>query len=223
MTVKNLLLALLLLSSFLLWRWLDTNTEPEIVSIFDPSRPDFIAKNLYSVAFDEKGQLSYRIFADSMTHFEIEKQTLFEHPVVLVYPEEIRPIWQLTANTGLLRGQVNASVETGIMAKVNGESPQKNLDSLSNTQEKKVENIPSLMTVSLSDDVKIVNLTNNEYVKQMTTSSLELDIREKTIHTLDKVYIEGLTYDLEGVGLVGNLSTEQVDLQEEVHAIYHQE
>lgn len=228
MSFKNVLLTLFLLLSFLLWRWFDTSNEPEPQTVFDPSRPDFIAKNLYSVAYDEQGKLSYRIFADSMTHFEHQQQTLFDHPVVLVYPEDIRPIWQLTANSGILQGRLQKSQKQSLQQ--NKEADKAELskhEKAALLQQPVAENLKSapqdVLKVKLNDNVKIVNLTNNEYVKQVTTTHVELDILAKEVSTPAKVYVEGPTYDLQGRGLVGNLSTEQLELLEEVHGIYHQE
>ena len=198
--IKNVLLTALLLASFLLWRWYDGKEEELWVAPVDPTQPEFIAHSLYSVSFDEKGKLSYRIYADSMAHHEQQNRTVFKQPTILVYPKEIRPVWQLSAHSGVLIGTRNQT----------------------QTQDDKALNESKGFKVVLNDDVKINNLTNNEYVKQISTSEIELDLDSQTIHTQAKVFIEGPQYDLQGVGLVGNLSDERVSLLEKVHGLYHQ-
>jgi lipopolysaccharide export system protein LptC len=75
--------------------------------------------------------------------------------------------------------------------------------------------------IQLEKGVKITNLRSDEYVKQITTEYIEIDIQEKTLSSNEMVTISGVNYDVTSVGLFGNLSTQQYELKEHVQTKFN--
>ncbi|MBM7072255.1 LPS export ABC transporter periplasmic protein LptC [Shewanella sp. 202IG2-18] len=65
--------------------------------------PDYTATQLDSVAYDEKGQLSSRVTAEHMEHYQDKDLTLFSKPVYLIYGDDIHSPWRITAEQGRLQ------------------------------------------------------------------------------------------------------------------------
>lgn len=77
--------------------------------------------------------------------------------------------------------------------------------------------------VVLQEHVVIQNLSRDDYVKEVTTQVLHVNLAEQTMSTDERVDVVGTQYDLTGTGMRGNLATESVTLLNEIKAIYHNE
>jgi lipopolysaccharide export system protein LptC len=77
--------------------------------------------------------------------------------------------------------------------------------------------------VALKNNVVIQNLSRDDYVKEVTTPVLRIDLVNQTISTDQRVDIVGTQYNLSGIGMQGNLATESITLLKQIKAVYHNE
>ncbi len=75
--------------------------------------------------------------------------------------------------------------------------------------------------IQLEKNVKIVNLESQEYVRQITTEYIEIDLQHKTLSSDQKVTISGLNYDVTSIGMFGDLTTQQYELREHVQTQFN--
>jgi lipopolysaccharide export system protein LptC len=75
--------------------------------------------------------------------------------------------------------------------------------------------------IQLEKDVKIVNLREQEYIKQITTEYIEIDLTEKTLSSDQKVTISGLNYEVNSIGVFGNLTTQQYEFTDHVQTRFN--
>jgi lipopolysaccharide export system protein LptC len=75
--------------------------------------------------------------------------------------------------------------------------------------------------IQLEKDVKIVNLRSQEYIKQITTEYIEIDLQDKTLSSDQKVTISGLNYEVNSIGIFGNLTTQQYELKDHVQTQFN--
>ena len=64
--------------------------------------PAFVAKKLSTSQYNDQGQLVHTIYAENMTYFSKDNQTLFEQPQYTIFPKDNKPTWTLSAKTGAL-------------------------------------------------------------------------------------------------------------------------
>ena len=87
--------------------------------------PDYVATQLDSVTYDKDGQLSSRVSAEHMEHFQDKDLTIFSKPEYLLYGDDINSPWKITAQQGRLmkaQGQVFLDDSVEIRA-VNKQEP----------------------------------------------------------------------------------------------------
>lgn len=171
---------LLLIASLALWQWLDGD-EPEAPTARGLGRPDFTASRLYNVSYSEEGMPEYRIYANSMDFYTDSNITRFEQPLILVYPDQLQPVWQITADQAKVLRQQN---------------------------------------VAFHDNVVIRNLSRNEYVKDLLTKFVSIDLNQQTMHSDQQVTVLGPSYQLIGTGMDGDLAEETVHLLNDINAVY---
>jgi len=70
--------------------------------------------------------------------------------------------------------------------------------------------------IQLERNVKIVNLSSEEYVKAIATEYIEIDLQSKTLYSDQLVEITGQDYLVTSVGIFGDLITQQYELKEHV-------
>ena len=75
--------------------------------------------------------------------------------------------------------------------------------------------------IQLENDVKIVNLRSTEYIKEITTQYIEINLVDKTLTSDQKVRISGLNYEVNSIGIYGNLTTQQYELREHVQTEFN--
>jgi lipopolysaccharide export system protein LptC len=75
--------------------------------------------------------------------------------------------------------------------------------------------------MQLEDNVKIVNLRSQEYIKEIRTEYIEINIVDKTLSSDQKVTISGLNFELKSIGIFGNLTTQQYEFKEHVQTEFN--
>lgn len=70
--------------------------------------------------------------------------------------------------------------------------------------------------IQLEKNVKIVNLESQEYVREINTEYIEINLQTRTLHSDQIVEISGQDYLVTSVGLTGDLVTQQYELKEHV-------
>ncbi|QSX29538.1 LPS export ABC transporter periplasmic protein LptC [Shewanella cyperi] len=91
--------------------------------------PDFVATELRSVEYNDKGQVSSKVSASYMEHFQASNITEFTEPVYLIYPNEGAAQWRLSASRGKLSknsGKVVLEQDVQIQA-ISQQEPLQNL------------------------------------------------------------------------------------------------
>lgn len=70
--------------------------------------------------------------------------------------------------------------------------------------------------IQLENNVKIVNLRTEEFVREIKTEFIEINLQDKTLVSDQMVEINGLDYSVSSVGLFGDLNTQQYEFKEHV-------
>lgn len=70
--------------------------------------------------------------------------------------------------------------------------------------------------IQLEKNVKIVNLRTDEYVKEITTEYIEINLQDKTLSSDQLVNISGVDYTVQSIGLFGDLASQQYELKQHV-------
>ncbi|GLS83399.1 LPS export ABC transporter periplasmic protein LptC [Paraferrimonas haliotis] len=148
-------------------------------------QPDFVATELNSRVYDEAGNLSSRVHADSMEHYQALNLTIFGAPRYNVFPNEGGSQWQLSAKTGTLNNDTqNVLLEEGVL--IEAISPN--------------EPIKNITTSYLEVDLNSMIMTSNKalFVEgddfDLTGVGLFADLNENKVNLLKQV--EG-TYHVE--------------------------
>jgi len=92
-------------------------------------QPDFVATELRSVEYNDKGLVNSKVSASYMEHFQSSNTTEFTDPVYLIYPADGQAQWRLTANRGKLNknsGKVVLEQDVQIQA-ISQQEPLQNL------------------------------------------------------------------------------------------------
>jgi lipopolysaccharide export system protein LptC len=76
-------------------------------------------------------------------------------------------------------------------------------------------------SIKLEKNVKIVNLRSQEYVKQITTEYIRINLLEKTLFSDQLVEISGVDYTVKSIGLEGDLMTQQYELKKHVQTQFN--
>ncbi len=64
--------------------------------------PNYQSDQMITLAYEPTGQLGYQLVADNVNHFAELKETMFTHPVMTIYDENITPLWLISADTAKL-------------------------------------------------------------------------------------------------------------------------
>lgn len=81
----------------------------QMALIKDPriERPDFVADNFRTTEFNKLGFIDSKVSAEHMEHFTSTNTTSFTAPVLLLYPENGKAQWQITAKNATLNQHSN--------------------------------------------------------------------------------------------------------------------
>ncbi|GGI79587.1 LPS export ABC transporter periplasmic protein LptC [Shewanella gelidii] len=172
------IIALFSAAIVLYWQVQVKRSQQESSTIESGVRPDFVVDDLRSVEFDEKGEVHTRVTATHMEHFDSSNLTFFTNPVYLVYPDEGKTQWRLSAETGNLNKNTGKVVlETNVI--IDAIAPHEPIQSLSTT----VLEL-DLNTMIMTSDDKIT-IKGNGFNVQGT--GLYADLNAQEVHLLSQV------------------------------------
>jgi len=95
------------LALILYWQAQIKRSEMDAVKVRGIERPDFIANNLQTTEFNQLGFVESRVSAEHMEHYASTDVTHFTKPTYLIYPENGKAQWQLSADRGRLDKQTS--------------------------------------------------------------------------------------------------------------------
>jgi lipopolysaccharide export system protein LptC len=75
--------------------------------------------------------------------------------------------------------------------------------------------------IQLEKNVKIVNLRSQEYIEEISTEYIEINLQDKTLSSDQKVTISGLNYEVNSIGIFGNLTTQQYEFKQHVQTQFN--
>ena len=100
----------------LYWQTQIKRSEMDAIKVVGVERPDFIADDLRTTQFNGQGLIESRVTAEHMEHYASSDITHFTKPVYLIYPENGKAQWQLSADQGQLNKQSNQiSLENNVI------------------------------------------------------------------------------------------------------------
>ncbi|MGO4999792.1 LPS export ABC transporter periplasmic protein LptC [Oceanisphaera sp. W20_SRM_FM3] len=179
MSRQTLIFGGLFVLALICWQWFEPAQDQAVNQ--QNYQPDFIAKQLQSVQYNQLG-LPYRgLTAEYAEHYEPLTMTLMEKPVILLYSPDGQPQWQLSGDEGM--------VNTGDNAILNG-------------------------------DVVGKGLQADAAIKTLNTEYLELDFINNQLRSNRAVQLSGPNYQANGLGLLGKIDQQTVELLHDTQASY---
>ncbi|GGP77907.1 LPS export ABC transporter periplasmic protein LptC [Shewanella ulleungensis] len=104
------------LALVLYWQTQVKRSEMDAVKVVGIERPDFVADDLRTTEYNEQGLIASKVTAKHMEHYASSDITHFTDPVYLIYPENGKAQWQLSADKGQLNKQSNkVSLENNVI------------------------------------------------------------------------------------------------------------
>jgi lipopolysaccharide export system protein LptC len=138
------------------------------------SEPDFVADDLHSVEFDDKGRLNSRVTASHMEHYEDKALTYFTAPVYLVYPVDGKAQWRLQASEGRLdKNSGKVTLENNVI--IDAISPEEPIQTLSTSQLEL-----DLDTMIMTSD-RLITITGAGFIIQGTGLNADLNAQEVSL------------------------------------------
>ena len=95
--------------------WLKEEDEAPDVGQQDAYQPTYKAINLQSALYDDEGQLTHRISASEMEHYEQLGFVFFKQPQYRLYTGDNTQPWRLTANEGTLYDDNRIQLEQNVV------------------------------------------------------------------------------------------------------------
>ncbi|MCF1426484.1 MAG: LPS export ABC transporter periplasmic protein LptC [Shewanella sp.] len=108
--MNRITLAIVLFFSIALglyWQVQMKKNEQQVNAASNVVQPDFVADDLYSVSFNDRGEVESRVMAVYMEHFDASNLTRFSQPVYLLYPDNGQANWRISAAKGTLKQDDN--------------------------------------------------------------------------------------------------------------------
>jgi lipopolysaccharide export system protein LptC len=166
------------LAFMLYWQTQLKRSEMDAVKVRGVERPDFIAENLRTTEFNQQGFVASRVSAEHMEHYASSDITHFSKPVYLIYPENGKAQWQLSADRGQLNKNTNKIIleNNVIIDAIDIEEP---LQSLS-TQVVTVD-----LTTMIGTSQEMVYIKGKGFIIQGL--GLHADLNSQTLSLLSKV------------------------------------
>ena len=79
----------------------DSERQPHLISTSE--QPDFIINNFTSNAYNEAGEHSYQLMANTLIHFEKQDESHLKNPQFHAVPGPTQHGWRATAKQGIVR------------------------------------------------------------------------------------------------------------------------
>jgi lipopolysaccharide export system protein LptC len=95
--------------------WLKEEEQAPDVGQQDAYQPTYKAINLRSALYDENGELTHRIFASEMEHYEQLGFVFFRQPQYTLYTSDSEQPWRLTADEGTLYDDNRIQLEQNVV------------------------------------------------------------------------------------------------------------
>lgn len=76
--------------------------------------PNYQAKNMKSVFYNETGSINHEVFANGMEHYDMLGFTLFEKPEYTIYTDQTDLPWQINADEGTLYDDERIELEQNV-------------------------------------------------------------------------------------------------------------
>ncbi|MFT5541595.1 MAG: lipopolysaccharide export system protein LptC [Glaciecola sp.] len=74
--------------------------------------------------------------------------------------------------------------------------------------------------IELSNGVQIINLQPDEYIQNISTNFIEIELDSKTISSDQPLVISGVNFIINGIGFEANLETQKYELKNHVETEY---
>ena len=179
MNRQTLIFGGLFIVALICWQWFKPDSDQAV----NPQdyKPDFVAKNLATIQYNQLG-LPYRgLTADYAEHYEPLSMTIMEKPVILLYSPDGQPQWQLSGDEGMVNTNDNAILNGDVVGK---------------------------------------GLQADAVIKTLTTEYLELDFTNNQLRSNRAVQLSSPTYQAKGLGLLGKIDQQTVEILHETQATY---
>ena len=147
-----------------------------------PLKPDYLLYDVTQVSFNEDGQISGKLKAQQLKHFNDSHLTTFVMPKYTFYSQKSDSIWLLTASTGKLNNKSDI--------------------------------------LKLHQNVHIQSLVHAGLIKSLTTDNIDVHLNTDMLYSDDEVTIKGELFTTKGIGMIGNLTKELLEIKESVKGIY---
>jgi len=103
MKKKNIIYILLIILAMGIYYYQRDDTEsPELETIDLSTEPIYQSDRMETTIYDPLGNLSYKIIADNVKHFEDSGETLFQSPNITLYNQDNLITWHILANKATL-------------------------------------------------------------------------------------------------------------------------
>ena len=170
---------LILLLNLPIWKEEEKTTELSQ----DPTNwePNYMANQMLSTLYNDKGMVTHKVFAIKMEHFDELGFTLFEKPKYTIYTERTEQPWQVVAQEGTLYEDNR---------------------------------------IQLEKDVQIISMGDTEFVQEIKTSFIEINLDDKTMTSDQPVTITGPDYVIHSNGFVANMLTRKFELLDHVQTVF---
>lgn len=179
MSRQTIAFGILFVLGLICWQWFKPLSDQPVNQ--QDYQPDFIAKNLQSVQYNQLG-LPYRgLTADYAEHYEPLTMTIMEKPVILLYSPDGKPQWQLSGDEGMINTNDNAILNGSVVGK---------------------------------------GLQPDAVIKTLNTEYLELDFTNNQLRSNRTVQLSSPNYQATGLGLLGKIDQQTVELLHDTQATY---
>ena len=74
--------------------------------------------------------------------------------------------------------------------------------------------------IQLASDVEITSMQQDDYVQQISTQFIEIQLQTKSLSTDQPVVISGANFTINSIGFEGNIATQQYELSNHVQTEY---
>ncbi|AWL12960.1 hypothetical protein HMF8227_02508 [Saliniradius amylolyticus] len=174
-----LLFLLVVLTASLGW-FTDTGPRPKQTRE-DYLRPNYEASRMQTRLYDASGQLTHRIDAQKMEHYDALGFTLFQQPDYWLYDGQLTQPWHIQAEQATLHSD---------------------------------------QRLQLDGQVDVTNAAEDSFVRRIETEFMQIDLKDKLMHSDQPVLISGESYQIKSNGMSGDIRDKAFELLDHVQTQY---
>lgn len=93
----------------------DDNTARSELNNAEQLKPNYQAYAMHSVLYTDDGRINHEVFAQQMAHYDKQGYTLFTQPSYVIYTENRKNPWQISALEGKLTDNQRLILEQGVV------------------------------------------------------------------------------------------------------------